>query len=99
MLVLMTVNLMRPCHRRTVMAEWQENRRFILAGGPLMMGSFLSFRYGLALSSMSYAVPVRQVSVLAGVLVGIVFLGETCGRLRIVAALLILAGVSMIRFG
>ena len=99
MLAMMTVNLLRPCHRIDIMAEWRENRRFILAGGPLMMGSFISFRYGLALAPMSYAVPVRQISVLAGVVIGIVFLGESCGRLRITAALVILAGVSMIRFG
>ena len=99
MLALMTVNLLRPCHRSKVIAEWRENHRLILAGGPLMMGSFLSFRYGLALSPMSYAVPVRQVSVLAGVLIGVLFLGEACGRIRIFAALLIIVGVCLIRFG
>ena len=99
MLGLMTINLLRSCHRSKVVDEWRENRQLILAGGPLMMGSFLSFRYGLALSPMSYAVPVRQVSVLAGVLIGVLFLGESCGRIRFMAALLILAGVCLIRFG
>jgi uncharacterized membrane protein len=99
MLVLMTANLMRPCHHGRVSAEWRENRRYILAGGPLMMGSFLSFRYGLAISPMSYAVTVRQISVLIGVLVGVLFLGESCGRIRFLSALLILGGVCMIRFG
>jgi drug/metabolite transporter (DMT)-like permease len=99
MLAFMTVNLLRPCHRSRVFDEWRENRRLILAGGPLMIGSFLSFRYGLALTPMSYAVPVRQVSVLAGVFIGVVFLGESCGRIRFLAALLILVGVCLIRFG
>jgi uncharacterized membrane protein len=48
---------------------------------------------------MSYAVPVRQVSLLVGVFLGTVFLGETCGRIRFTAALLILAGVFLIRLG
>lgn len=99
MLALMTVNLIRPCHRSRIVDEWRENHGLILAGGPLMVGSFLSFRYGLALSPMSYAVPVRQVSVLIGVFVGIVFLGESCGRIRFLAAFLILAGVCLIRIG
>jgi drug/metabolite transporter (DMT)-like permease len=99
MLVMMTANMMRPCHRGKISDEWRENRRYILAGGPLMMGSFLSFRYGLAISPMSYAVAVRQVSVLIGVLVGVVFLGESCGRIRLCSSLLILAGVCLIRFG
>ena len=99
MLAFMTVNLLRPRYRELIAVEWRENRRLILAGGPLMMGSFLSFRFGLALSPMSYAVTVRQVSVLAGVLIGVFFLGESCGRIRFCAALLILAGVCLIRFG
>ena len=99
MLAIMTVNLLRPCHRMAVLPEWRENRLLILLGGPLMMGSFLTFRYGLALSPMSYAVPVRQVSVIVGVLLGVVFLRESCGRIRFAAAMLILAGVSLIRFG
>lgn len=99
MLALMTLNLLRPCHRAWVVAEWREGYWRVLAGGPLMMGSFLSFRYGLALSPMSYAVPVRQVSVLAGVLIGVLFLGESCGRIRFIAAVLILVGVCLIRLG
>jgi uncharacterized membrane protein len=64
-----------------------------------MMASFLTFRYGLNMSPVSYAVPVRQVSVLVGVLIGILFLGESCGRIRLVSAMLILAGAVMIRLG
>jgi drug/metabolite transporter (DMT)-like permease len=97
MLALMTANLIRPCHRSGVIDEWRENYHLILAGGPLMAGSFLSFRFGLALAPMSYAVPVRQVSVLIGVFAGIVFLGEPCGRIRFLATFLILAGVCLIR--
>jgi drug/metabolite transporter (DMT)-like permease len=99
MLALMTVNLIRPRYRAQILAEWRESRALILVSGPVMMGSFLSFRFGLSLAPMSYAVPVRQVSVLVGVLIGVFFLGETCGRIRSVAALLILAGVFLIRLG
>ena len=48
---------------------------------------------------MSYAVPVRQVSLLIGVLIGVLFLGETCGRIRLIATLLVLAGAALIRLG
>ncbi len=99
MLLLMTLNLLRPPYRGRVMKEWQQSRTLVLLSGPVMMGSFLSFRYGLKLAPMSYAVPVRQVSLLIGVLIGVLFLGETCGRIRFSAALLILAGVFLIRLG
>jgi drug/metabolite transporter (DMT)-like permease len=99
MLALMTLNILRPCYRSKVISEWRDNRRLILIGGPLMMASFISFRYGLALSPMSYAVPVRQASIVAGVLIGVLILGESCGRIRFIASLLILAGICLIRFG
>ncbi|MGB9080146.1 MAG: DMT family transporter [Desulfuromonadaceae bacterium] len=99
MLALMTINILRPRHRSQIIREWRDNRRLILTGGPLMMASFISFRYGLALSPMSYAVPVRQASVVAGVLIGALILGESCGRIRFAASLMILAGICLIRFG
>src|SRR5512139_3783140 len=99
MFLLMSLNLARPRYRGRVLAEWQHSRILILLSGPVMLGSFLTFRYGLKLAPVSYAVPVRQVSLLVGVLIGSLFLGEECGRIRFTAALLILAGVALIRIG
>jgi uncharacterized membrane protein len=99
MFLLMSLNLARPRYRGRILAEWQHSRGLILLSGPVMMGSFMTFRYGLKLAPVSYAVPMRQVSILVGVLIGSLFLGETCGRIRFTAALLILAGVALIRLG
>ena len=99
MLLLMSANLLRTPYRGRVLREWQHSRSLVLLSGPIMMGSFLSFRYGLNMAPMSYAVPARQVSLLIGVLIGVIFLGETCGRIRFSATLLILAGVFLIRLG
>jgi len=97
MFLIMTVNLMRPRFRGRILQEWHASRRLILLSGPVMMGSFLSFRYGLQMAPVSYAVPVRQVSLLFGVLLGVLFLGERYGRIRFVSALLIMAGAVLIR--
>lgn len=99
MLLLMSFNLVRPKYRQHITAEFREHWRLILCSGPVMMASFLTFRYGLNMAPVSYAVPVRQVSILVGVLIGIVFLGESYGRIRIISALLILAGALLIRLG
>jgi len=99
MLILMSANLLRPRYRSQIGAEWRENWRSILMSGPIMMASFLTFRYGLKLAPMSYAVPVRQVSILVGVLIGVLFLGESFGRVRLASAMLILAGAFLIRLG
>lgn len=99
MLQFMTLNIMRGKYRGRVMAEYRNNRFLVIVAGPVIMASFLSFRYGLQLAPMSYAVPVRQVSLLIGVLIGILFLGEASGRIRFTAALLILCGAVLIRLG
>lgn len=93
MLLFMSLNLLRPCYRGRVMAEARHHPRLVLVSGPVIMASFLSFRYGLSLAPVSYAVPVRQVSLLIGVGIGLLFLGETCGRIRLGFATLILLGV------
>ena len=81
------------------MAELHNRRALVIISGPVIMGSFLTFRYALKMAPMSYAVPARQVSLLIGVLIGVLFLGEKGGRIRFTAALLIRAGVALIRLG
>ncbi len=99
MLGYMSLNLLRPCYRGRVLAEWRHSRKLVLWSGPVMLASFLSFRYGLQLSPVSYAVPLRQVSLLVGVLIGIFFLKESFGRMRLASAGLILVGVIFIWHG
>ncbi len=99
MLLLMTANICRPRYRTQIGEELRGKWRLILLSGPIMMASFLTFRYGLNLSPVSYAVPVRQVSVMVGVLIGILFLRESFGRIRLVSAFLIFLGAIVIRFG
>ncbi|MDA8429374.1 MAG: EamA family transporter [Geobacteraceae bacterium] len=99
MLFLMSFNMVRPKYRPLIGAELREHWGLILCSGPIMMTSFLTFRYGLNLSPVSYAVPVRQISIVIGVLIGIIFLKESYGRIRLVSALLIMAGAALILLG
>jgi len=99
MLSIMSLNLLRPGYRGRVLEEWRQSRNLVRWAGPVMLASFLSFRFGLQLAPVSYAVPVRQVSLLIGVLIGLLFLGESCGRIRLTSAGLILAGVFLVWHG
>jgi drug/metabolite transporter (DMT)-like permease len=99
MLIMMTFNICRERYRNQILPELREHWGLILTSGPVMMASFLTFRYGLNLSPVSYAVPVRQVSIIIGVMIGILFLQESFGRIRLASALLILAGAVLIRLG
>ncbi len=99
MFVLMSCNMMRSKYRALIGEELREHWRLILCSGPVMMASFLTFRYGLNMSPVSYAIPVRQISIVCGVLIGIIFLRESFGRIRLISALFIMAGAVLIRFG
>ena len=99
MFLLMSCNMLRPKYRALINEEMREHWRPILCSGPIMMASFLTFRYGLNMSPVSYAVPVRQISIVCGVLIGIIFLLESFGRIRLISALFIVAGAVLIRFG
>jgi len=99
MLLLMTINLCRAKYRVAIAEELRVSWRPILCSGPIVMTSFLTFRYGLNLAQVGYAVPVRQVSIMVGVLIGIFFLRESFGRVRLLSAALIVAGAILIRLG
>jgi len=53
----------------------------------------------LRLSPVSYVSPVRELSVVIGAWIGVRFMGEPGGRLRIVAAALVALGVIVIALG
>jgi uncharacterized membrane protein len=99
MLFLMSFNMLRPKYYPLIREELRANWRLILWSGPVIMASFLTFRYGLNMSPVSYAVPVRQVSIVIVMTIGILFLRESFGRIRFVSALFILAGAALIRLG
>lgn len=99
MFVLMSLNLLRSRYKNKIRAEWHTNWKLILISGPVLMASFIAFRYGLKMAPVSYAVPVRQVSIMAGVLLGMIFLKESYGRIRLASATLILIGAFLIKFG
>jgi drug/metabolite transporter (DMT)-like permease len=50
----------------------------------------------LRLSPVSYVSPVRELSVVIGAWIGVRFLGEPGGHVRIVAAALVAAGIVLI---
>lgn len=99
MLLLMSLNLLRPCYRGRVLSAWKTDAKLILCAGPVVFASFTCFRLGLQLAPVSYAVPVRQIGLLFGVLIGLLFLGESCGRIRLASVGLILAGVVLVWHG
>lgn len=86
--------------RAMLRAELQPDvkRRLLTA---LLVALLGSSAYGLVLAALqlspvSYVSPVRELSVVVGAWIGVKFLGEQGGRLRVVAAALIAVGIAVI---
>lgn len=79
--------------RQAIAAEWAGNRPAILAGGVLLMGAYLIVLSAMRLAQVSYIVPLREISVLIGTIMGVRLLHEGYGRERVPGAVLIVAGV------
>lgn len=70
-----------------------------LLAGLVLFSSFITYRIGLQAAKVSYATSVRQASAVVGVLGGIVLFRERFGRIRLIGALLIAAGIVLIKLG
>jgi drug/metabolite transporter (DMT)-like permease len=70
-----------------------------LLAGFVLFSSFITYRIGLQAAKVSYASSVRQASAIIGVLGGILLFRERFGRIRLIGALLIAAGIAFIKLG
>ncbi len=71
----------------------------ITAAALLGTGAYALVLAALRLSPVSYVSPVRELSVVIGAWIGVRFMGEAGGRLRIAAAALVALGVIVIALG
>jgi drug/metabolite transporter (DMT)-like permease len=92
-------NVMLTQKRLNFAAEIRARWPRALAGGIILFASFITYRIALKMAPVSYAVSVRQISSVFGVLGGILFFREPFGRIRMFGALLIAAGIAFIRLG
>lgn len=79
--------------RFQLLAELKKSWKWMVLGGVVVAASFLTFRFALKVSLVSYAVPIRQSSVLFGVFYGIILLKEEFGKIRFIASIIIISGI------
>jgi drug/metabolite transporter (DMT)-like permease len=77
---------------RPLAAEWEERRWSILLAGVLAPLAYVLVLAALTSSRVSYIAPAREVGIVVGALLGLLFLGEGYGRWRLSGSLLIVAG-------
>jgi uncharacterized membrane protein len=79
-------------------AELRRNLPRILIGSAMTIGSYVSALVALTLTSASYVVAGRGTSVVLGALLGWVVLKESVGRVRVIGAGLMVAGLAFVTF-
>ncbi len=76
-----------------VNTEWRMRGRSIVAAGVLVPLAYTLVLAALTTSQVSYIAPVREVGIVIGAFLGVVFLGEGFGITRVLGSALIVSGV------
>jgi len=99
----LAVQWLNPDRRSALRAELKPDlqRSLLRATAVALLGSgaYALVLAALRLSPVSYVSPVRELSVVIGAWIGVRFMGEQGGRLRIFAALLVALGIMVIALG
>lgn len=78
---------------KLIREEVKEGLFSITISGILMKGGYMMVLYAMSLAQVSYILALRQISVVLGALMGVLFLGERYGRVRIIGSVIIFLGV------
>jgi uncharacterized membrane protein len=81
---------------KTVRAEWQKNTRYIVISGMLMFLAYSLVLTAMQFSRVSYIIPIREVGIVFGVILGTLMLRESFNKGRILGSCLIVLGVVFI---
>jgi phosphonate utilization associated putative membrane protein len=65
----------------------------VTISGVLMKGGYILVLYAMSLAQVSYILALRQISVVLGALMGVIFLKEKYGTVRIIGSIIIFIGV------
>ena len=84
---------------RTIAQEWKAHRMHALGIAILSPASYILVLYALSMSPVSYVAPAREISIVFGVLLGANMLKESDGKRRMIAALIMLAGITLLALG
>jgi drug/metabolite transporter (DMT)-like permease len=72
---------------------------WVFFAGVIVFASFTTYRYGLTMVELSYATALRQVNVLFGAAMGLLFFKEKFTFYRLLGTIIIMSGVVLIRVG
>lgn len=82
--------------RGRIVAEWRAHRYRIGLAGMIAMAGYLLALYALQIERVGYVTAVRQLSIVFGVVLGSLLLGEPHRRIRLMASLVMFLGTVLI---
>jgi drug/metabolite transporter (DMT)-like permease len=82
--------------RQALLTEWRQHWGRIVAVGGLLVLSYGLVLFVYTRARVAYAGAIREVSIVFAALAGWRWLGEPMGRLRLLGAVLICVGISLI---
>ena len=86
-------------HRGQAMGVWQQHRNYVLVIGLGASLTYLAILFAYQLGPVGYIAALREVAVVIGAVLGIVFLKEEVSLAKLVAVAAIAAGVICIKLG
>jgi drug/metabolite transporter (DMT)-like permease len=93
--ILLALLLRRGLVAATLAARWQ----YGVAGGALSILSFGSALYAFTLMETAKVSALRETAVVFAAMMGSMFLGESFGRRRVIAAAILAGGLVLMQFG
>ncbi len=85
--------------RDDALAMLRRNWRPGLLGGSVATASYWIAIWAMSVAPIAVVVALRETSVVFAIAIGVLFLGERLTRLRLVATLVVLAGIVVLRLG
>lgn len=82
--------------KETVRLEWQRNKGWIWISAILAPVSYLMFLWAIQSAQIAQLAPIREIGSVFAVGLGIAFLGEKNGRHRLIASLIVTAGIILL---
>lgn len=75
------------------------SKKLLVSGGISLALSFLFFRFALKEVPVSIAVPMRLISIIFAIVLGVTLLKEKITKRELLSALIIIAGITIINLG
>ncbi len=100
-MILLSMALLTPymliVRRRELIAAWKEHKKYSMVIGLGATAGYLLILFVFRMAQVSYVVAVRELSVVVGSILGVVYLRESLSIRKLIGILMVVAGLVLVR--